>query len=249
MRINKILFLPLIFLLVVSYQAQDKSRTAEFKRDEIIEVGYVDSFEKLPKLKFEKISEAEFSTYKSENFIVVPKIKQNRKTFYIQTDKNRYEFKKFPADEKVSAEKNGFKFAGYYPNLKLFAINDASVSEGIKFGNLVLIDKETDHKYKIVSIGDGAVETPIPSKNNQYLVYFHNYDYQHKNSFIAVLKVGEKSEPKKFLQEYASFQSDYFAVEKIIWLNDDSFIVKGFEEVFENDKWVKKYSFYKTSFK
>ena len=176
--------------------------------------------------------------------MITPKFKQNKNYFYIKTKTKNYKFKK---DKNNSG--NGSEFLGYYPKLKLFALTNNSTTEGLGFGELMLIDGETDYKYRIISIGDASVEKPIPSMNNKYLVYYYNNVYEHKNSFIGVLKVNEKSNPKQFLQEYQSFQSDYFAIEKIIWKDDNIFIVKGFEEKYINQKWIKEYSYYQTTFK
>lgn len=213
-------------------------------KTDVIELGYVETYEKLPKLAFNKITETEFNSYTTENFLITPKFKQNKNYFYIKTKTKNYKFKK---DKNNSG--NGSEFLGYYPKLKLFALTNNSTTEGLGFGELMLIDGETDYKYRIISIGDASVEKPIPSMNNKYLVYYYNNVYEHKNSFIGVLKVNEKSNPKQFLQEYQSFQSDYFAIEKIIWKDDNIFIVKGFEEKYINQKWIKEYSYYQTTFK
>jgi hypothetical protein len=144
---------------------------------------------------------------------------------------------------------NGNEFLGYYPASKLFAITENSTSESLSFGQLFLLDSLNDYKYNIISFGDGSVELPIPSINNKYFVYFYNSVYEHKNCDIGILKINGKSAPKEYLNEYASYNSTDFAIEKIVWKSDNIFFVKGYEEIYENDNWVKKYKYYKTELK
>ena len=48
--------------------------------------------------------------------------------------------------------------------------------------------------------------------------------------------------------DYCSKKNHRFAIEKIVWKTDNSFFVKGYEEVYENEEWIKKYKYYKTEF-
>jgi hypothetical protein len=68
-----------------------------------------------------------------------------------------------------------------------------------------------------------------------------------KGNFGLIPKF-DRLNPKNYLSEYASYTSQDFAIEKIVWKTDNSFYVKGYEEVYENEKWVKKYKYYKTEF-
>ncbi len=130
----------------------------------------------------------------------------------------------------------------------MYALTRATVSESLGFSELFLIDKNTDFQYNIVSIGDGAVETPIPSPSNKFLIYYYNSVYEHQNSDIGILKVNQNANPENLIEEYASFKSNYFEIEKIVWISDNSFLVKGYKEVYDGSNWIKNYTFYKTSF-
>ncbi|MEO4006664.1 hypothetical protein [Flavobacterium sp. CAU 1735] len=219
----------------------------EIDSTKIIEVGYHDNYEKLPKLTFDTITEKEFLSLGSKKYIQTFKPKQKGDFFYIQTALKKHTFKKYN-DYGGEESWNGYEHLGYYPDFKLFAITQNSTSDYMGFGQLILLDSTNDYKYTIISFGDGSVELPIPSINNKYFVYFYNSVYEHKNSDIGILKINDKSNPKKYMTEYASYNSKDFAIEKIIWKTDNSFFVKGYEEVYENDKWVKKYKYYKTEF-
>ena len=236
-------------VIVVKEHRGEVSKPAENNdsTNRIIKVGLIEKYNKLPKLKFDSISESEFPKLESIDFIIQPKLEQKSNFFYIQTEIQKHKLKKY-MDDGGDKSWNGHEFLGYYPYLKLFAITNNYTSDSMGFGELILIDDKTDYQYKVESFGDGSVELPIPSKNNKYLVYYSNDVYEHKNSDIAVLKINQKTNPTIFLSEYASFHSDDFAVEKIVWLSDNIFFIKGYEEVYQDDKWVKKYKYYKTRF-
>lgn len=225
-----------------------KTQPKIVENDKIIEIGYVETFDKLPKLVFDSISEIDFNKIKSNKFIEKYKAEEKGNFFFIKTESKIYQFKKY---QNYGGEDswNGNELFGYYPSLNLFAISKNSTSEGLGFGELFLLDKTNDYQYKIVSFGDGSVELPIPSPNNKFMVYYYNGVYQHKNCDIGLLKINRKSEPKKYFSEYSSYQSNDFAIEKIIWKSDNCFYVKGYEEIYENENWIKKYKFYMTEFK
>ena len=213
-----------------------------------IYVGYPDSYEKLPKLAFDTISATEFKSLLSKKYIQDLKPVQKQNFFFIQTAIKKHKFKKY-MDYGGDKSWSGYEFLGYYPASKLFAITENSTSENLGFGQLFLLDSLSDYRYNIISFGDGSVALPIPSINNKYLVYFYNSVYEHKNCDIGVLKINDRSNPKNYLAEHASFHSIEFAIEKIVWKSDNSFYVKGYQEIYENEKWVKKYKYYKTEFK
>lgn len=218
------------------------------KKGKNILVGYYDNYEKLPKLLFDSISEAEFNQLKTTKFLSKPKTKQKGNEFYIETAIRTHTFKKY---KDYGEPKNwcGYELLGYYPALKLFALTENSTAEHMGFGELFLLDSTTDYQYTIVSIGDGSVETPIPSPNNKYFVYYDNTMYEHKDSEIRILKINTKTNPEKYLIEYASYSSNYFAVEQIIWKSDQCFYVKGYEEIYDGSEWIKEYKYYSTKFK
>lgn len=213
----------------------------------IVELGYNDTYDKLPKLTFDQISEAEFNSFHSKNFIQKLKIEEKDNSFFIQTSIQKHTFKKY-TDYGGDESWSGYEFLGYYPALKLYALTKNATSEHIGFGELFLLDSINDYQYNIISFGDGSVELPIPSNNYKYLVYYYNSVYKHKNCDIGVLKINDKLKPQNYLTEFSSFHSDEFKIEKIVWKSDHSFYVKGYEEIYENKKWIKKYNYYKTVF-
>lgn len=227
-----------------------KSEKQEVKIDNIkkVDIGYYETYEKLPKLTFDTISEKEFSSIEPQKYLETLKAEQNKNFFFIQTSIKNHKFKKYK-DYGGTESWSGFEYLGYYPDLKLFAITENSTSENLGFGDLFLLDSENDYNYNIISFGDASVALPIPSVNNKYFVYYYNSVYEHKNCDIGILKINDKSNPKKYLSEYASYYSSDFAIESIVWKTDNSFYVKGYEEVYENEKWIKKFKYYKTEFR
>jgi hypothetical protein len=223
-----------------------KSDVGSNKKDRHIVLGYSDTYQKLPKLVLNTITEAEYKKH-TANFLFSENTTEPEGNFlYLETDLKKHKFKKYK-DYGAQRGYAGAALLGYYTGLNMYAISESSTAEGLGFSELVLLDKKTDYFYHLVSIGDGRVQLPIPSKNHKYLVYFDNAAYQPKNSDICVLKVGDKANPKTYLQEHASYHSDAFAIEDIIWIDDNRFVVKAYEQVQDNG-WKKQYQFYKAMF-
>lgn len=262
--IGRIMFLMLTIVTCSCLQNKPKtttrshfipeSQTKEYKTgvsqdsDRIIDIGYYEKYKTLPQLTFDLIDEKEFLACEYKTSLQSYKPKENDDFFYIQTALKKHTFEKY---KNYGGEKSwsGYQLLGYYPSLSLYAITQNSTAESFGFGQLVLLDSLTDYQYNIISFGDGSVELPLPSVQNKYLVYYYNSVYEHKNGCIGVLKVNDQSNPKNYLTEYASYESSEFAIEKIVWQSDTSFLVKGFEEIYENDAWVKKFTYYKTELK
>lgn len=219
------------------------------KRGQKVLVGDYDSYENLPPLVFDSISEATFNKLKAAKFLRKVKPEQKGNEFYIETAIRKHSFRKY---KDYGEPKNwcGYELKGYYPALKLFVLTENSTAEHMGFGELFLLDSVTDYQYMISSIGDGSVETPIPSPNNKYLVYYYNEVYEHHNSQIDVLKINSKTKPEKYLTAHSNFYSSQFAVEQIIWKSDQCFYLKGYKEIYDeaSGKWRKEFSFYRTTF-
>lgn len=255
---NKMLFLlSILFILSCNSSKPAKNNsikktdslpeTTESDSTKKVDIGYAERYEKLPALTFETITEKEFLSLEQKEYIQILKPEQRGNFFYLQTVLRKHKFKKY---KEYGGEESwsGFEYSGYYPTSKLFALTENSTAEGLGFGQLFLLDSLTDYEYTIISFGDGSVELPIPSINNKYFVYFYNSVYEHKNCDIGILKINSKSDPATYLSEHASYHSDDFAIEKIVWKTDNCFYVKGYEEVYKNNQWVKKYTYYKTEF-
>lgn len=209
-----------------------------------IDIGYADKYEKLPILAVDTITETEFNQLKSFASLEKVKTEKNGNFFYIQTEHTKHQFKKYK-DYGGEESWSGYDLLGYYTNLKLFAITNSSTSESLGFGELFLLDDTNDYQYNIVSFGDRRVELPIPSVNNKYLVYYYNSAYESQNCDIGILKINDKKNPKTYLTETATYHSDEFKIEKIIWKTDHVFYIKGYKEVDRQ----KLYSYHKLAIK
>ena len=211
------------------------------------EVGWMEDYEKLPKLEFIEIRESEFHKVPKDSVRTMPQIDMGDEEFAIQTWKKRHVFDLYRDYGGVRGHE-GHEYLGYYPGLKLFAITSNWTGESMGFGKLVLIDSITDKEYGIVSIGDVPVELPLPSINNKFMVYYDNWMYDHKDCTICVVQIGNKANPDDYLREYRIYESHDFAIDEIRWIDDNSFVVRGYEDVYENGDWTKKFKYYKTSF-
>ena len=190
-------------------------------------VGYAETYEKLPKLSFTTSSLGEYDECPANIYMVKPKLKASKKHHIISTRGKQFNLIKYK-DYGGNDGFRGYKFLGFYPRLKMFAITESSTAEHLGFSSLVLIDSLTSYQYHVVSIGDGAVEAPIPSVQGKYLVYFYNWPYEDNSCFIGLLKVNHRSKPDKMLVEKASYDTKKWAVESIKWLDDKTFYVKAF---------------------
>ena len=90
-----------------------------------------------------------------------------------------------------------------------------------------------------------AVETPVPSVNSKYLLYFYNEVYNANNCTIAILKVNHRKVPSKLLTEYQYFKTDKWTVDQIQWIDDQSFLVKALVSKMENSQRSKHFEYYK----
>jgi hypothetical protein len=205
--------------------ASNLSSFAQIKKEVV--VGYPETYEKLPKLSFTASSFAEYDKCPAMIYFVKPKLKASKMHHIIPTKGKQFNLRKYK-DYGGNDGFSGYEVLGFYPKLKMFAITENSTAEHLGFSVLVLIDSLTSYQYHLVSIGDGAVEAPIPSMHDKYLVYFYNWPYEDNSCFIGLLKVNHSSKPGKMLDEKASFDTKKWAVESIKWLDDATFYVKAF---------------------
>lgn len=214
----------------------------------IIPVGYVSTYDSLPKLSFEVISEKTFLDYKKRDkkTLMTSKPIQKDSFFYFNTQSKLWFFKNMVKDWQNLNHEHWYEYMGYDRALKMYILTEYSVSENLGFGNLMLIDSLTNTRYELISVGDGNVEIPTSSPHNRFLVYYYNYEYEQKNSFIGLLKINNRQNPRTFLLEHASYESTDWGIEDLVWIDDNSFAIKGYEEVYENEKWVKHFSYYKS---
>lgn len=214
------------------------------QNNNVATIGYADQFDKLPKLNLVKSTQAKYDSIPVKNMLSQPKLFGDAGHVSIQTKKGMLNLKKY--NSKVSSAEGfkGYQYAGYYPTLQMHALFSHHTAEHIGFSDLILIDDLNAKKYAIASVGDDAVQLPIPSPNGKYLVYFYNWLYQRNSSFIGVLKIGSRNHPQTLLAEKASYETKKWAVEGIKWLNDSAFIVKASTEEKNGQAKVKQYAYY-----
>lgn len=230
---------------LVSEPKKDSIATSNNK----INIGFYEDFEQKLKLKFDSVPELEFKKYDyNKLFFNKSNFKKDKNFIYLEINQKIEKFKVYKNYGTIESW-SGHELIGFYNKLNLFALTNATVSESLGFSEMFLIDKLSGYQYNIVSIGDGAVQTPIPSPKNKFLIYWHNTEYKHQNSEIRLLRINQNVNPENLLTEYASFGTDQFAVEKITWVSDQSFLLKGYQEIYDGNSWVKNYSYFKTIFK
>lgn len=128
---NKILFLALTILTISCNDNKSTKNVITQKTDTIsktnlnsekpqlkidsskkVDIGYYDTYEKLPKLTFETITEKEFLSLEQKKYIQPLKPEQNKDFFYVQTALNRHKFKKYK-DYGGKESWSGFEYLGY----------------------------------------------------------------------------------------------------------------------------------------
>ena len=247
-------YLTIPLLLVTMYSCNDKHTTKieskiiesqdSKKVGDSIEIGYYDSFEKLPKFNLEAASEDDFKKLKSATTFIKDKIENDKQNFYLQIAGKKVKFKNYETNSENDFD--GSEYLGYNSTFDLFAVQNNTVSDNLGFADIDLINKTTGFKYKIISLSDWCGSVPLASPNNQFLVYFQDPEYESQNLSIVVLKVNDKNNPKTFLKEYAScFTENGFSIEEIRWRDDHNFVIKAYKsENNDNGKEVKYYSYF-----
>lgn len=227
----------MILLFLTSFAAFSQQKNE-------VSIGYVDTYEKLPKISFQKTTAAEYERYEQDKTLAKPKLKETKSQFQIIAKGKPYWLKKY--DSQAGSDGfRGFEFFGYFPKLKMYVLTSNATSEHIGFSDLILVDSLSNYRYAIVSIGDAAVETPVPSVNSKYLLYFYNELYKANNCTIAILKVNDRKAPSKLLTEYQYFKTDKWNVDQIKWIDDHSFLVKALVSKMENSQRSKHFEYYK----
>ncbi len=220
------------------------SITASAQKNKNIAIGYLENYEKLPKIKFEQTTEEEYNNYKTADKLGLLKIKETETHFTLTTKVKKIKLKKTNQEQN---DFDGFEYLGYYPELKMYALTDNSTADNLTFSTFVMIDSLNAQEYSIVSIGDGAVESPSPSTESNYLIYYYNRPYRGDGCFIGILAVNKNARPKQRFKEKMSFNFDSkgFSVEGIKWVHDKSFIAKTYVTKIADGKSVKEFSFHK----
>ncbi|PYF74803.1 hypothetical protein [Pedobacter nutrimenti] len=237
----------MLMLLIPSLLAKAQRKTEQHKaplNDNQIIIGYADQYEVLPKLKFTKATSRQYDQLVQKNSWTKPKLKLLKGYFSIRTREGKQRFKQY-SDGGAGKGWNGYELLGYSSLLNLYALTANSTAEGIGFATLFLLDAKNGFRYHIASFGDWHVSLPQPSPKQRFVVYYSNTEYKHKNSDLGVLSFNPKAGKGKIFSLFASLHSDEFAIAQIRWANDTTLYVKGYQEIYEHQKWVKKYGYYK----
>lgn len=232
---NRVSLFIVLFLASLSVFSQQKNE---------VSIGYIDTYEKLPKISFQKTTAAEYEQYKPGKTPVKLKLKETKSSFQIIAKGKPYWLKKYNPQGSADGFR-GFEFFGYFPKLKMYVLTSNATSEHIGFSDLILLDSLSNYNYSIVSVGDAAVEIPVPSVNSKYLLYFYNEVYNANNCTIAILKVNDRKAPSKLLTEYQYFKTDKWNVDQVKWIDDQSFLVKALVYKMENSQRSKRFEYYK----
>ncbi len=93
-----------------------------------ITVGYLETYEKLPKIVFTLSSLAEYDKYLNTQYLTKTKLKASKTHHIIHTKEKQFKLKKYK-DYGSEEGHSGYEFLGYYQKLKLFAVTENSNSE------------------------------------------------------------------------------------------------------------------------
>jgi len=244
---RNIILLSVICFLSVGTHAQKNGHAAKdaAAAKEVV-VGTSIQYDNSPKLTIRTVAVDDANLFANPSLRVKKKISEDDNFFYLQTNTGRQKFEKYK-DRGAVKGWQGYEYNGYSQALSLYAVTHNTSTEGLGFGRLILIDAKTGFKYRISSFGDGAVSLPVSSPRGNYLAYYYNADYQHKNADIGLLQVRNNSRPEDRLIPIGSYHADNFAVEQISWQSDTVFVVKGYEEILKGGQWEKQYQFYKVN--
>lgn len=196
--------------------------------NKVIEIGYYETYEALPKFRIDSANESDFMLIPSREAFDKNNIEKRGSNLFIQTSKEKLKFKEY---KNYGGEVgwSGSEYLGYNSQLKVFAIRNNSTAEGLGFGEMMLIDSVTNDQYKIISLGDYSVSLPEPSVNYKYMVYYQNPEYESGTLSIAVLKIGQR-DSGHFLKEHSGcFMDGGLSIEEIRWKNDKTFYLKMYK--------------------
>lgn len=188
-------------------------------------VGYADRYDSLPQVSFQIAEKQLYEKAAPAPKMIFNHAEVEQDTLIIPTANDRIMLKKYDDSLGQGDGFRGWQYMGYFPRLQMHALVSHNVSEDLGFSEMVLIDSATSDRYGIVSIGDAAVELPVPSPDGRFLAYYYNHVYERNSCFIGVLAV---QNGKNRLFERMSFQTKDWAVEDIRWLDNRSFVVKAY---------------------
>ncbi|MGJ1501393.1 hypothetical protein [Sphingobacterium multivorum] len=208
-------------------------------------VGYADRYDSLPQIRFQIAEKQHYEQAPPAPKMIFTNAYVEQDTLIVPTAKGRVSLKKYDGSPEHGDGFRGWQYMGYFPKLHMHALVSHDVSENLGFSDMVLLDSTTSDQYGIVSIGDAAVELPIPSPDGRHLAYFYNLAYERNSCFIGLLKIqDDKSSSHARISEKASFKTNDCAVEDIRWVDNTSFIVKAYIVLGQGALKEKQYAYY-----
>jgi hypothetical protein len=208
-------------------------------------VGYADRYDSLPQIRFQLAEKRLYEKAAPAPKMVFSNAAVEQDTLIVPTAKGTMKLKKYDDSPELADGFRGWQYRGYFPLLKMHAIESHNVSENIGFSDLVLVDSITGDQYGIVSIGDAAVELPVHSPGGSFLAYFYNHVYERNSCFIGILEISDsRGRPGERISEMASFQTKDWAVEEIRWIDRSSLIVKAYTVKGQGALKEKQYAYY-----
>lgn len=205
-------------------------------------VGYADRYDILPTLKFQIVEKQLYDRAVQTPKMVFTNAEVEQDTLIVTTAKGRITFRKYDDSLENSEGLQGWQYMGYFPSLQMHALVSHDISEHIGFSDMVMLDSATSDQYGIVSVGDAAVELPVPSPDGHFTAYYYNHVYERNSCFIGILAL---LNGKQRLVERMSFQTKDWAVEDIRWIDASSFVVKAYTLIGQGVQQSRQYTYYR----
>ena len=212
-----------------------------------VTVGYGDRYDSLPKLKFYIATADDYNEAFSNSSTSNRTFTFEKKNLVVPTGKGNLKFKKYDSSLGQGDGFRGWEYKGYLPQLKTHILISNHVAESLGFSDLVLLDSIDGSQYTIASVGDGAVEIPIPSPDGHFLAYYYNQVYAPNSCFIGILTVRKGQTPLRInLAEHSSFETDDWAVENIRWVDGTTIIIEAYKFKKVGNENSKQFMYYST---
>lgn len=204
-------------------------------------------------LVFIEISKSEFILYKkkfrSKLTVDSSKINFQDTAFTLQTSKWNHTFNKPNYNRNNERGNSWFEYKGYINDLKVYVLENWWHAGGYTLGESFLVDSVTNIKYTLNSLLDGSNEPPIVSPNNKYLISFANDGTEPKGFCrLDIVKIIKSKDSFRY-HEYMGFESDKWSIEELIWVDDNTFLLKTNSLTYndKNGNWVDNFNYLKTT--
>lgn len=235
--------------IIKSPNTAQQQESVTVKDSNTIELGWQDTYDKLPILEFENISKSKFITYKNNYHTKLDtnstKITYDDSTFTIKTSKSKRKYPNRLNTNNYTTKGYSVEYKGFNNYLKLYILESISVGGDFSFGYSFFIDSLTNKLYSLIGHSDYSFEPSVFSPNNEYMVtYVYDLLSPHE-CFLGVIKISKDNGVFTY-KEFASAQTEL--IEELVWINDNSFAIKiNYQTYNENSKkWDDNFSYAKT---